>query len=201
MMSVARAGSTTGCVLLIFPAPAVSVSSPAASPEFTTTLPLTPAAPLWMCPMLIAVLVGQPVMSVSNNALAAVMVPLASLVVVSVNVPLPEHEASGVVIGGTSFDGLRSAVKTNLSCGVWDGGHPPPLAAHPGTARATPSPPYIALLREELASFHPLARIVTVALVLASRRTGVTRFPALWSPDFPRRLSPPRPSGLLGPPF
>src|SRR5436309_7262313 len=121
MMSVARAGSTTGCVLLIFPAPAVSVSSPAASPEFTTTLPLTPAAPLWMCPMLIAVLVGQPVMSVSNNALAAVMVPLASLVVVSVNVPLPEHEASGVVIGGTSFDGLRSAVKTNLSCGVGAG--------------------------------------------------------------------------------
>jgi len=37
-----------------------------------------------------------------------------------------------------------------------------------------------------------------VALVLASRRTGVTRFPALRCPDFPRRLAPPRPSGLLG---
>src|SRR4029079_14043626 len=34
------------------------------------------------------------------------------------------------------------------------------------------------------------AGIVTVALVLASRRTGVTRYPALWSSDFPhvRRL-------------
>src|SRR6478735_5160221 len=34
------------------------------------------------------------------------------------------------------------------------------------------------------------AGIVTVALVLASRRTGVTRCPALWSSDFPhvRRL-------------
>jgi hypothetical protein len=30
------------------------------------------------------------------------------------------------------------------------------------------------------------AGIVTVALVLASRRTGVTRWPALWSSDFPR---------------
>jgi len=27
---------------------------------------------------------------------------------------------------------------------------------------------------------------VSVALVLASRRTGVTRYPALWSSDFPR---------------
>jgi hypothetical protein len=43
------------------------------------------------------------------------------LVVVRVNVPLPAHVASGPVIGGTSFDGLRSAVKMNLSCGVGAG--------------------------------------------------------------------------------
>ena len=121
MMSVARAASTVGCVLLIFPAPAVSVSSPAASPELTTTLPRTPAAALWMWPMLILVSAGQPVTSVSNSALAAVMTPAASLVVVSVNVPLPEHVASGPVIGGTSFDGFRSAVKMNLSWGVGAG--------------------------------------------------------------------------------
>src|ERR1017187_6375072 len=29
--------------------------------------------------------------------------------------------------------------------------------------------------------------IVTVPLILASRRTGVTRYAALWSPDFPLR--------------
>src|SRR6266566_2799371 len=109
MTSAARAGSTVGCVLLIFPAPAVSVSSPAARPELMTTLPLVPAAALWMCPMLIAVPAGQPVMSVSNSAFAAVMVPL------------PEHDASALAIAGTSFELLRSAVKTNLSCGVGAG--------------------------------------------------------------------------------
>jgi len=39
-----------------------------------------------------------------------------------------------------------------------------------------------------LPRFTPPAKaggIVTVALVLASRRTGVTRYPALWSSDFP----------------
>src|SRR5688572_26937126 len=45
------------------------------------------------------------------------------------------------------------------------------------------------------------AGIVTVALVLASRRTGVTRHPALGSSDFPHasRVTPPdaRPSGRL----
>src|SRR6266850_6081039 len=71
--------------------------------------------------MLILVSAGQPVTSVSNSALAAVMVPAASLVVVSVNVPLPAHVASGPAIGGTSFEGFRSAVKTNFSCGVGTG--------------------------------------------------------------------------------
>src|SRR5688572_11337693 len=88
MMSVARAGSTTAVVLLIFAAPPVRVSSPAASPEFTTTLPFAPAA---------------------------------ALVVFSVKVPLPEHDASALAIGGTSFEGLRSAVNTNRVCGVGDG--------------------------------------------------------------------------------
>src|SRR5688572_15235296 len=71
--------------------------------------------------MLILVSAGQPLTSVSNTALAAVMVPAASLVVFSVNVPLPVHVASALAIGGTSFDGLRSAVNTNLVCGVADG--------------------------------------------------------------------------------
>src|SRR6202158_574971 len=121
MTSAATAPSTVAAVLLIFPAPAVSVSSPADRPELMTTLPLAPAAALWICPMLIAVPAGQPVTSVSNRAVAAVIVPLASLVVFSVKVPLPEQLASAFAIAGTSFDVLRSAVKTNFSCGVGDG--------------------------------------------------------------------------------
>src|SRR2546427_5073961 len=78
------------------------------------------------------------------------------------------------------------------------GGHPPPLAAYPGTARATPWSPYAALLQVALARFTPLARVRHCGAGLASRRRGVTPYLALWSPDFPRRLSPTRPSGLLG---
>src|SRR5688500_8934406 len=51
---------------------------------------------------------------------------------------------------------------------------------------------YLALLQVEFARFtpgptgRPACRFVTVALVLASRRTGVTRYPASRSSDFPR---------------
>ena len=57
------------------------------------------------------------------------------------------------------------------------------------------APSYLALLRVEFAPFHSARRlappggIVTVALVLASRRTGVTRYPALGSSDFPRTVT------------
>src|SRR2546425_1793602 len=78
------------------------------------------------------------------------------------------------------------------------GGHPPPLAAYPGTARATPWSPYAALLQVALARFTPLARVRHCGAGLASRRRGVTPYLALWSPDFPRRLAPTRPPGLLG---
>lgn len=78
------------------------------------------------------------------------------------------------------------------------GGHPPPLAAYPGTARATPWSPYAALLQVALARFTPLARVRHCGAGLASRRRGVTPYLALWSPDFPRRLAPTRPSSLLG---
>ena len=62
----------------------------------------------------------------------------------------------------------------------------------PRTGRpAQVAPSYLALLRVEFARFTPPpdqwpgVGIVTVALVLVSRRTGVTRHPALWSSDFP----------------
>ena len=54
-------------------------------------------------------------------------------------------------------------------------------------------PPYSTLLQAEFAAFHPTAEpklcggLVSVALVRALRRTGVTRCLAPRSPDFPRR--------------
>ena len=59
------------------------------------------------------------------------------------------------------------------------------------TTRAEASP-YLTLLQAEFAAFHPASEpklsggLVSVALVRASRRTGVTRCLTPWSPDFPR---------------
>src|SRR5438046_6198429 len=59
----------------------------------------------------------------------------------------------------------------------------------------------MALLQVALARFTPLARVRHCGAGLASRRRGVTPYLALWSPDFPRRLAPTRPSSLLGSPI
>src|SRR5438477_9555205 len=67
------------------------------------------------------VVVGHPVMVRSNWPVAAVIFPVVSLVVFSVNVPLPEQDASASLMIGTSFVVLRSAVKTYFSCGVGAG--------------------------------------------------------------------------------
>src|SRR5256885_6257553 len=56
----------------------------------------------------------------------------------------------------------------------------------------------MALLQVALARFTPHTRVRHCGAGLASRRRGVTPYLALWSPDFPRRLSPTRPPGLLG---
>ena len=103
---------------------------------------------------------------------------------------------------------------------IYDGGCPTSLAADPRAKRRRPCRTYVrrlsylALLRVELARFtRPTARLpercrlVSVALVLASRRTGVTRYPASRSSDFPRisygfRRWDTRPSDhLAGPPI
>ena len=47
---------------------------------------------------------------------------------------------------------------------------------------------------------RPAAGIVTVALVLALRRTGVTRHPALGSSDFPHAAGSPRRRAAIRPP-
>ncbi len=43
--------------------------------------------------------------------------------------------------------------------------------------------------------------ILSVALVLTSRWTGVTRYDALWCPDFPPGIAPRRRFPFLGSPF
>ena len=71
-------------------------------------------------------------------------------------------------------------------------------------ARRRVAPSYLALLRVEFARFTPddglsRAGIVTVALVLASRRAGVTRHPALRSSDFPHAPCGVAPTGRARP--
>ena len=51
---------------------------------------------------------------------------------------------------------------------------------------AEKNPIYLTLHRKEFTWFHyKLIYILSVALVLILRPTGVTRFAALWCPDFP----------------
>src|SRR2546423_923612 len=61
-------------------------------------------------------------------------------------------------------------------------------ATYPQTRWATSSSAYLVLLRVEIGRFTPSPcgeGIVTVPLILTSRWTGVTRYAALRSPDFP----------------
>jgi hypothetical protein len=104
---------------------------------------------------------------------------------------------------------------------LWDRRCRRPRAAYPGLDRGGPPLiPYLALLRVGFtmprlspdarcaltAPFHPclclkktampastaIGGVLSVALSVASRRPGVTRHPALWSSDFPRRRTPRR---------
>ena len=84
-------------------------------------------------------------------------------------------------------------------------GRPEGCAAHVLRQAGCP-PSYLALLQVELAAFHsvaepkPGAGIVTVALVLASRRMGVTHYLALGSSDFPHAVELPRRRAAIRPP-
>ncbi len=75
---------------------------------------------------------------------------------------------------------LRSALLQSLSClplGFW---------SEPLLFRRNGNPIYLTLHRKEFTWFHyKLIYILSVALVLISRPTAVSRFAALWCPDFP----------------
>ena len=91
----------------------------------------------------------------------------------------------------SSVPGLRPATVIHLTRSVARSLVRPTrgLSEQPAAARTPPCALLFGLAparacRVSLLRFH--AGIVTVALVLASRRTGVTREPALWSSDFPQ---------------
>src|SRR5436189_6171756 len=67
-----------------------------------------------MCAALIGVFAGKPFRFTTNVADAAVMLPAASFVKSNVIVALPLPLDSAFVTGGTSFAGLRSAVKVGF---------------------------------------------------------------------------------------
>ncbi len=107
------------------------------------------------------------------------------------------------------------ASKTPGRSSIWDGDHPPPLAAYPRLKRpGSGLAAYLALLRLGVTvprllpgravgsypTFSPLPAqktggLFSVALTVALRRPGVTWQSTLWSSDFPRPENlEPRPS-------
>src|SRR5438034_1633886 len=170
MMSFASVGSTVTLLTTIGAAvaPVASAIGLAASPlPVTFTPPFTPAAAWWMWNRMRFVPAGHAVTVSVNPAVAAVILPVPSLVVSRVNVPLPEHDASAFAIAGTSFVLFRSAVNENLSCGVGDGvGVGTGVGVGDGAVAAPPQAP---------------ARIA-VAARLASRRMYLPP----WHPSYGR---------------
>src|ERR1700687_6145777 len=119
MIAVARSGVTVRLSLVMVVPPVVSaIGSAAFMPESRTTPPFAFASPLWMCEMRMLVVGGKPLSTISNFAVAAVILPVESWVVVIVTVVVPLPLASASVIGGFSFAGERSAVKTYTVWGV-----------------------------------------------------------------------------------
>src|SRR2546430_14077156 len=113
MICVISAASQTGgpagrAVFENVTPPPVSVSSPAARPVLIFTPPLTPAAPSWMWPMLIFVVDGHPLMTMSNFTDVGFRVTVA----------VPAQVASGPVIGGGFFRALTGRFYTVSALGA-----------------------------------------------------------------------------------
>src|SRR5260370_26639420 len=124
MMSFASTGSTVTLLTTIGAAVAPvarAIGLAARRVPGTFPPPFTPAAAWWIWNRMSIVLAGQPVTVRLNPAVAAVILPVASFTVSSVNTPLPAQLASAFAIAGTSFVVLRSALNVNLSCGVGAG--------------------------------------------------------------------------------
>src|SRR5438045_4384532 len=119
MMSAARSAVTARLSFVIDVPPVVrAIGSVAFIVESTTTLPFVFASPLWMCEIVIIVVAGNPLSTISNLAFAPMSFPVESFAVKSVTVAVPLPLASASVIGGFSSAGDRSAVKTKGFAGL-----------------------------------------------------------------------------------
>src|SRR5438874_2582768 len=149
MMSAARSAVTARLSFVIDVPPVVrAIGSVAFIVESTTTLPFVFASPLWMCEMVIIVVVGNPLRTISNLAFAPMIFPVESFAVKSVTVAVPLPLASASVIGGFSFAGDRSAVKTKVFAGLAAADGAELVAAAAGDAVAPePAPPQAAATR------------------------------------------------------
>src|SRR5258708_5852884 len=92
------------------PAPAVRTTSPGLVVVLTRTPPATPSTPVWMCAMLTTAVEGKPDMFTWKFTVAAVMVLLASRVMLKSIVAVPLPVFSPFEIGGVSCEGDRAAV-------------------------------------------------------------------------------------------
>ena len=125
----------------------------------------------------------------------------------------PRQASAGAIRGRTVSRVLFPVAGSRSS--LWGGRRRPPRAAYPRLGRCGPHlAAYLALLRLGVAVPWPLPAaavgsyptvsplppgrpdggLFSVALSVASRRPGVTWQSALWSSDFPRAVSRPRPA-------
>ena len=91
------------------------------------------------------------------------------------------HKPDSVLI---SSDKCLSFISDN-DCSLAQTAYPPTLDEPPSSVGLRGVAPH----RVYLISLWHYPYILSVALVLASRRTGVTRYDALWCPDFPLHCS------------
>src|SRR5438445_5202374 len=163
MMSAARSAATARLSFVIdVPAVVRALGWVAFIVESTTTLPFVLASPLWMCEMVIIVVAGNPLRTISNLAFAAMSFPVESFAVKSVTVAVPLPVASASVIAGFSFAGDRSAVKTNVFAGLAVGAEVVAAATGDVVAAPEPAPPQAAATRPASESAIRTRFIVTL---------------------------------------
>src|SRR5438552_13965908 len=125
MSAIAFSGVIVRLSFVIVAPPPVNVTAVSAvMPELMMAPPFTPAAPACARRATMTVVAGKPFRVTSSLAFEPMILPVESFAVKIVTVAVPLPLASASVIGGTTFAGDRSVVKTNWICwvGVGAGG-------------------------------------------------------------------------------
>src|SRR5437667_5263043 len=122
MSAIAFSGVIVRLSFVIVAPPPVNVTAVSAvMPELMMAAPFTPAAPACARRATMTVVAGKPLRVTSSLAFEPMILPVESFAVKIVTVAVPLPLASASVIGGTTFAGERSAVKTNWFCTVGAG--------------------------------------------------------------------------------